>query len=119
MVKMCCEDMERKSYCIDQKIILSEDSIEDKIVYYSSKFNEYGLPIYDGENGRATSYILIRYCPWCGEKLPKSRRDEWFDCLKKNGFDTPFEDFDKIPSEFKTSEWWEKTADASPSLDEN
>lgn len=111
--------MERKSYCIDQKIILSEDSIEDKIVYYSSKFNEYGLPIYDGENGRATSYILIRYCPWCGGKLPKSRRDEWFDCLEKNGFDTPFEDFDKIPSEFKTSEWWEKTADASPSLDEN
>lgn len=49
------------------------------------------------------------------KKLPKSRRDEWFDCLESLGFDSPFEDFDKIPSRFKTSEWYSsgKTGDKS------
>lgn len=108
MVKMCCEEMEEKAYYIDQTFTRFEECVECRMVYYSSKFNEYGLPVYDGENGRVTSYILIQYCPWCGKKLPESRRDEWFDRLEKMGFDTPFEDFEKIPSEFKTSDWWKK-----------
>lgn len=102
-MKMCCKDMEQNVYCTDN----NKDNQTDRVVYYSSKFNEYGLPIHDGENGRVTSYILIQHCPWCGKKLPVSRRDEWFDWLEKLGFDSPLEDFDEIPSKFKTSEWYE------------
>ena len=107
MVKMCCEDMRENSYCIDQKNTCSENGADDKLIYYSSRFDEYGIPVRDGEKGKANSYILIQFCPWCGKKLPQGRRDEWFECLEKLGFDSPFEDFDKIPSKFKTSEWWE------------
>ena len=98
--------MKNNMYCVDESCMVTENSVEDKMVYFSSKFNEYGLPIHDGENGRATSYILIQYCPWCGKKLPESRRDEWFDRLAKLGFDTPFDQLDKIPLEFKSSEWY-------------
>ena len=120
MVKICCENMGEMLYFIDSKLSLSENGVEDKMVYYSSKFNEYGLPVYDGENGSATSYVMIQYCPWCGRELPKSCRDEWFERLEKLGFDSPFEDFDKLPLEFKGSEWWEahNTFDTSTPLDE-
>ena len=103
MMKMCCKDMLENIYYTDN----NKDNQTDKVVYYSSKFNEYGLPIHDGENGRATSYIQIQHCPWCGKKLPESQRDEWFDCLERLGFDSPLESLDEIPSKFKTSEWYE------------
>lgn len=103
---MCCNDMENNIYHIDQKDNFDKNDQNDQAVYFSSKFNEYGIPIHDGENGRATSYILIQYCPWCGKKLPDSMREEWFERLESLGFESPFEDFDKIPSEYKSSEWY-------------
>ena len=48
----------------------------DKLVSYSQRFNEYGLLVHDGEGGYATSSIVIAFCPWCGARLPPSRRDE-------------------------------------------
>ena len=51
----------------------------DNLVYYSRKFDEYGLIVHDG----GTSYILIEYCPWCVTKLPTSKRDLYFDDLEK------------------------------------
>jgi len=98
-VKICCDDMK-------EKMCYTGQNEEDKLVYYSSRFSEYGLPIYDGENGKATSYVLIQYCPWCGKRLPQSRRKEWFDSLEKLGFDSPFENFDHIPEKFKTDAWY-------------
>lgn len=103
MVKMCCKDMMDNTYCTDHDWDYLGN--EDKLVYYSSKFDEYGLPVYDGENGSASSYVIIQYCPWCGKKLPKSRRDEWFDCLISMGYE-PMEDFDSIPEKYKTSAWY-------------
>ncbi|MBR6646577.1 MAG: hypothetical protein IKM61_00165 [Eubacteriaceae bacterium] len=107
MVKMCCDEMKANAYCVDENSAANENGAEDKPVYFSSKFNEYGLPVYDGENGEATSYILIGYCPWCGAKLPESRREEWFDRLEALGFDAPLDDIDSIPHEFKTYGWWQ------------
>ena len=106
MEKLCCDDMSEFIYSIDQNDRKSNPNTVDKPIYYSSKFNEFGLPVYDGENGKATSYILIKHCPWCGKALPESRRTEWFECLERLGFETPFEDFDNIPPEFKTAEWY-------------
>ncbi|MBQ8575399.1 MAG: hypothetical protein IJ447_05060 [Clostridia bacterium] len=98
--------MKNNVYNVDQIIPTVEGDINNKVIYYSSKFNEYGIPIHDGENGRASSYILIEYCPWCGKELPESKRDEWFELLEELGFDCPFED--DIPQKFKTSEWYSK-----------
>lgn len=43
----------------------------DSTVYYSNEFGEYGILIHDG----GSSYSVISYCPWCGEKLPESRQE--------------------------------------------
>ncbi|MEW6734615.1 MAG: hypothetical protein AB1489_25040 [Acidobacteriota bacterium] len=72
----------------------------DKIIYYSARFDEYGIIIHDG----GSSYVGIEYCPWCGVKLPESKRDLWFDKLKALGYDKPSEQ--DIPKEFLTAEWY-------------
>jgi hypothetical protein len=51
----------------------------DTIISYTKKFNEYGIIIHDG----GTSSIRIRYCPWCGTKLPESTRNAYFDKIEK------------------------------------
>lgn len=43
----------------------------DTVVDYSPKWNSYGLPVHDGDDGYAASWISIQYCPWCGTKLPE------------------------------------------------
>jgi hypothetical protein len=72
----------------------------DALVSYNEKFDEYGLIIHDG--GAAVS--PINYCPYCGEKLPESRRDLWFDTLERMGYDDPAEQ--EIPQEFHSGDWY-------------
>ena len=86
--QFCCNDMEY-------------NVTESNIISYSSKFDEYGIVIPDD----GVSYMLLSYCPWCGSRLPISKRDDWFDQLESLGFDDPLFD-DSIPEEFKTSSWW-------------
>lgn len=105
-MNFCCEDMEEHVYLVDLNVSFDGGDEDTKVVYYSSKFDEYGIPIHDGENGSATSFITIEYCPWCGKRLPESRRDEWFDTMFKLGYDYPCDQ--DIPEEFKTSEWYRK-----------
>ena len=98
----CCEDMQNNIF--DTSAAKSNST--DKTIYYSPRFREYGIPVRDGLGGYASSYIQIQYCPWCGKRLPKSKRDEWFDTLYSLGYDSPMED--DIPEEFMTSRWYEK-----------
>ncbi|MEY9869026.1 hypothetical protein ABIE66_004405 [Peribacillus sp. B2I2] len=70
------------------------------MITYNDKFDEYGLIIQDG----GSSSIEITYCPWCGTKLPGSKRDLWFEVLEQLGFDDPAEQ--SIPEEFKTDKWY-------------
>ena len=44
----------------------------DAIVHYSEEFDEYGIIVHDGGN----SVVAIEYCPWCGKKLPDSKRSD-------------------------------------------
>jgi len=89
--KCCCESM------------MDNISDADSSIKYVAKFRELGLKILDG----GTSYQLINYCPWCGEKLPISLRDEWFDILDDDlELDDP--DDPNIPLEMTTDEWWLK-----------
>lgn len=62
-------------YLLKERMWHSGDAA-DKIIYYSSKYEEYGIPIKTDLTPIATSYVLISHCPWCGKRLPPSRREE-------------------------------------------
>ena len=83
----CCRRME------------SAISDPDLPVVYTAKFNEYGLKILDG----GTSSLALIFCPWCGQKLPESLRDAWFDELERRSID-PYGD--DIPVEFSDERWY-------------
>ncbi|MBK8474919.1 MAG: hypothetical protein IPL39_01045 [Opitutaceae bacterium] len=74
----------------------------DALVSYCAKFDEYGIIIHDG--GSAVS--LITFCPWCGAKLPESKRDRWFDELERLGFQTPGEE--EIPEIYNDARWYSR-----------
>ncbi|WP_413465548.1 DUF6980 family protein [Paenibacillus polymyxa] len=44
----------------------------------------------------------MSFCPWCGSKLPNSKRDLWFDTLVS--YNDPAEQ--DIPEEFKSDKWY-------------
>ena len=48
-------------------------------IRFIPKFKEYGIPVLDG----GESFIVIQFCPWCGKKLPDSRREQYFDELER------------------------------------
>jgi hypothetical protein len=73
------------------------------VIKYSPVFDEYGLIIHDG--GSASYRIL--YCPFCGMKLPASKRDRWFDELEASGFENPSLD-DDIPENYRSDAWYRK-----------
>jgi hypothetical protein len=77
------------------------DNVDTPIIYVK-KFDEYGLKIIDG----GSSSIKIDFCPWCGEKLRESKRDEWFDELEKLGIRNPWSE--PIPNKYQTDEWYKK-----------
>jgi hypothetical protein len=72
----------------------------DCLVHYTPQFDEYGLIVHDG----GVSSIVISYCPWCGERLPESKRGRWHDELTLLGFDDPTEQ--EIPERFKSEAWY-------------
>lgn len=96
----CCELMTNQ---INHKCELHEDPFNcpNHLVYYSMKHDEYSLIIHDGGG----SSITIKFCPWCGLKLPDSKSDLWFDTLEKLGFDGPYNQ--NIPAEFRSDKWYE------------
>lgn len=71
----------------------------DTPIVYIDKFDEYGIKICDG----GTSYTLIEFCPWCGQKLPDSKRDQWFDEIEELGID-PWKG--KMPKRYLSDEWY-------------
>ncbi|WP_433208553.1 DUF6980 family protein [Dactylosporangium sp. CS-047395] len=78
----------------------------DVVVVYMPKFDEYGLPVRDG----GSSMVVIGFCPWCGSRLPESRRDAWFDAMERLGVD-PWED--DVPEEYLTDAWWKPEQDGT------
>ena len=97
--KHCCLQM---SFQISSPDLMANgEDDHDKILKYHDMYDEYGIPIYDG----GSSVIQISYCPWCGSKLPESKRDRWFEELRQLGFE---DEYDDIPEEYTTDEWWRK-----------
>ena len=87
-VEFRCKEHEDLSVCPDSLII------------FDPRFNEYGLRVHDG----GSSNITIFFCPWCGENLPHSLREEWFNELEALGFDDPFSQ--EIPAQFRSDAWY-------------
>lgn len=70
MTQHCCQAMaQRLDWHCDQH----EDAFDcpDALVWFHEKFREYGLIIHDG----GAAVLTINFCPWCGQRLPESRRD--------------------------------------------
>ena len=74
----------------------------DRLIVYVARFDEYGIIVHDGGG----SHIAIAFCPFCGAKLPESKRALWFDRLKAIGVMDPLSC--DIPKEFETDEWFRK-----------
>ena len=97
--KHCCEDMNTKvNYVCKQH--KNPFECPDCIIIYDAKFDEYGMIIHDG----GSSSIGMSFCPWCGKKMPMSKRDLWFETLEKLGYDDPFEQ--DIPKEYQSNKWY-------------
>lgn len=75
----------------------------DHLIIYVAKFDEYGIIIHDG----TSSKLSIAHCPWCGSKLPDSKRDRWFDELAAKGYTDPGRQ--EIPPEYETDAWYHQT----------
>ena len=104
MKKHCCEQLYKQiTFKCDQ---CADRCCPDQLVGYNEKFNEYGLFIHDRASGTAETYIVIDYCPWCGTKLPLSKREEWFEKLESLGYTDPI--IDDIPEAYKNATWWEQ-----------
>ena len=88
---------------------IMEQIFTDQRTYigYNAKFREYFI------NMRHEKMIVstISYCPWCGKKLPKNLRDEWFDILEAEyNLSDPWEKEQEklIPEDFQNDMWWRK-----------
>lgn len=87
----CCETM---------RVALADPTIP---LVFIPKFREYGIRVLDG----GTSYIAMKYCPWCRRKLPSSLRDQWLKRIRKLGFEPGDK---KIPSKYLDASWYSSTS---------
>ena len=71
-------------------------------IYYSPKHRKYGIDYREGYGG---GIQIISFCPWCGNHLPASLSDRWYDELERLGIDP---DDDEVPSDFLSDIWWKK-----------
>ena len=94
----CCEEMRQE---VERVCGQHPDQFEcpDSLIHYGTVYREYGLIVHDG----GTSVISIRFCPWCGTRLPESLRDRWFEQMERLGIDPGT---DAVPAEFLSSAWW-------------
>ncbi len=72
----------------------------NRVVDWIASWDEYLVPV--AHDGYAAT--LMRFCPWCGARLPESKRELWYQSLYQLGYSDPGED--DIPPEFHSDRWW-------------
>ena len=87
-------------HCCDKMELYLKEC--DGALVFVPKFREYGVRVLDG----GSSYIQLLFCPWCGQKLLASLRDQWFSRLEQLGLEIGD---DRIPQEMQTDAWWSQT----------
>ncbi len=65
-------------------------------ISYDAKFDEYWIPSGDARQ-------CLFFCPFCGERLPESKRGRWFEELGALGIADPWHD--EIPVEYQSDAW--------------
>ena len=80
-----------------------------EVIHYSPQHDEYGQIVNDG--GRS-AYDMF-YCPFCGQKLPESKRDRWFNELHDLGYEVPLFD-ESIPDKYKDDSWYPNAEPFAP-----
>lgn len=71
------------------------------VILWIASWNEYRIDI----SHRGYRSTPIRYCPWCGHRLPDSKKALWLKTLYELGYSDPT-GADHIPEEFGTDKWW-------------
>ncbi len=68
--KHCCEAM---TYQLNLRCKQHPDRFDcaNNLIDYVEQLDESGIILHDG----GSSYSVIHYCPWCGTKLPESKRE--------------------------------------------
>lgn len=101
--RFCCTELKEavERSCSDHPDIYE---CPDHLISYTPRFDEYGIIIHDG----GSSSVSISFCPWCGARLPSSKRDRWFDELLAKGIDPHGQD---VPEPYKTEAWYLKRSD--------
>jgi hypothetical protein len=103
-MKFCCQDFPSKEE--DGYVSFYSIRTGDEIINYYPRAREY-LTIHSEEV--ATE---LKYCPYCGKKMPKELSDEWYDVLEAEygliDISSGDHDDERIPKEFWTDEWWKK-----------
>ena len=56
------------------------------------------------------SGVCIAYCPWCGQKLPASKRERWFEELDGMGIDYSLFDTERVPEPYLSDAWWKQSS---------
>jgi hypothetical protein len=74
-------------------------------VEYTPTFREFAVVCSPPE----TQYTF-RWCPWCGEELPKSLREEFYEEIWALGLD---DDDDPLPAKYRSDAWWRQQPDLS------
>jgi len=69
-------------------------------ITYVGQFRVYRIDCREGFGGGIQT---IAYCPFCGRRLAKALRDEWFAMLDEAGLEP--ED-PRVPEEMKSDAWW-------------
>lgn len=92
----CCLDM---AWFISKPIEWPSQGANAPLLWISS-FDEYLVNIPMGGN----TAVPIRFCPWCGTRLPESKQELWRQTLRELGYRDPGNE--KIPPEFNTDRWW-------------
>jgi hypothetical protein len=66
MIRHCCKMM---TDLVNHKCDQHPDLFDcpDNLIFFSPASKRYGIIVHDG----GSSSITIRYCPWCGAKLPE------------------------------------------------
>ena len=75
----------------------------DRPIAYDPVFDEYVLT-----TPLPAPTVPLAFCPWCGLELPGSKRDRWYDEVRRLGYrpDDP-----ALPDHLRTDAWWAQGTD--------
>jgi len=93
-------------YCNGLSTIFSR---EYYMFWYLPHTREYGPRIIDPNkriDHQPIRILPVSYCPWCGTKLPKSKRPEWETKVRGAGFDPDNPEAEGFPEHLLRDKWW-------------